>query len=298
MDRACTYGLDTILNCGRHMAKHLRTKRKNRGNRKKQNSQYDKIWRENMQGALPGIIKNVLGIDVLYSEDLPGKVQVTSQKELDVLRKVTDANGETFILHIEVQTRDDPDMAYRMLEYRVMAELVYRLPVRQYVIYLGETASTMPTGIRSWGLSFEYTIISIRDLNYRLFLASEHPQEKLLAILGDFGRDDPVEVIKKIVSEVRSVSCSSFSEYQYLQQLRIMIQLRNLALEFDKVMKTVADFFREERDPFFIAGERKTKTEVVRNLLRSGRFTISEISGFANVEKAFVMEIEAEMRRK
>ena len=159
-----------------------------------------------MQGALPGIIKNVLGIDVLYSEDLPGKVQVTSQKELDVLRKVTDANGETFILHIEVQTRDDPDMAYRMLEYRVMAELVYRLPVRQYVIYLGETASTMPTGIRSWGLSFEYTIISIRDLNYRLFLASEHPQEKLLAILGDFGRDDPVEVIKKIVSEVRSVS--------------------------------------------------------------------------------------------
>ena len=77
-----------------------------------------------------------------------------------------------------------------------------------------------------------------------------------------------------------------------------MIQLRNLALEFDKVMKTVADFFREERDPFFIAGERKTKTEVVQNLLRSGRFTISEISGFANVEKAFVMEIEAEMRRK
>lgn len=290
------------------MAKYLRTKRKNRGNRKKQNSQYDKIWRENMHGALPGIIKNVLGIDVLYSEDLPGKVQVTSQKELDVLRKVIDTGGETFILHIEVQTRDDPDMPYRMLEYRVMAQQVYRLPVRQYVIYLGEKASEMPTGINSWGLNFEYIIISIRDLSYRFFLASDHPQEKVLAILGDFGRDDPVEVIKKIVSEVRSVSGSSFSEYQYLQQLRIMIQLRNLALEseFDKVMKTVADFFREERDPFFIAGERKgeakgemkTKREVVCNLLRSGRFTISEISGFANVEEAFVIEIEAEMKRR
>lgn len=288
------------------MAKNLRTGRTTRKNKKKQNSQYDKIWRENMQGALPGIIKKVLGINVIYSEDLPGKVQVTSQKELDVLRKVIDASGETFILHIEVQTRDDPDMAYRMLEYRVMAEQVYHLPVKQYVIYLGETVTTMPAGIRSWGLNFEYTIISIRDLSYRLFLASDHPQEKLLAILGDFGGDDPAEVVETVISEVRAVSGGGFSEYRYLQQLRIMIQLRNLALEFDKVMKTVADFFREERDPFFIAGERKgelkgerkTKTEVVRNLLSSGRFTISEISDFANVEEAFVMEIEAEMQRK
>ena len=289
-----------IPSFGDHMAKRLHPRRKTRGNGKEQNSQYDKIWRENMQGALPGIIEKVLGINVLYSEDLPGKVQVTSQKELDVLRKVTDTSGETFILHIEVQTRDDPDMAYRMLEYRVMAEQVYRLPVKQYVIYLGETVSTMPRGISSWGLSFEYTIISIRDLSYRLFLTSDHPQEKLLAILGDFGADNPAEVLETIVSEVRAVSGGGFSEYRYLQQLRIMIQLRNLALglEFDKVMKTVADFFREERDPFFIAGERKTKREVVRNLLSSGRFTISEISGFTNVEESFVTEIEAEMKRK
>ncbi len=156
----------------------------------------------------------------------------------------------------------------------------------------------MPAGISSRGLNFEYTIVSIRDLSYRLFLASDHPQEKLLAILGDFGGDDPAEVVETVISEVRAVSGGGFSEYRYLQQLRIMIQLHNLALEFDKVMKTVADFFREERDPFFIAGERKTKTEVVRNLLSSGRFTISEISDFANVEEAFVMEIEAEMRRK
>ncbi len=47
------------------MAKRLHPGRKTRGNGKEQNSQYDKIWRENMQGALPGIIEKVLGINVI-----------------------------------------------------------------------------------------------------------------------------------------------------------------------------------------------------------------------------------------
>ncbi len=56
-------------------------------------------------------------------------------------------------------------------------------------------------------------------------------------------------------------------------------------------METVAKFFKEEKDPFFIKGKSEGKAEIVRNLLQSGRFTITEIADFANVEKAFVEKI-------
>jgi len=38
-----------------------------------QANQYDKIWRENMQAALPGIIEKVLKINIQESRDLPDK---------------------------------------------------------------------------------------------------------------------------------------------------------------------------------------------------------------------------------
>ncbi len=290
------------------------TKNKSSGNKPgyggeepRQNSQYDKIWRENMKAALPGIIEKVIGIEIVHSRDLPGKIQVTQQKEVDFLRKVTDKRGDTFILHIEVQTRSEPKMAYRMLEYRVMAEQIYILPVRQYVIYLGDSASTMPVSIESPDLRYSYTLITLRSIPYQLFLSSKHPEEKILAVLGDFGEEDPQEVLQAVVSEVTKSSQSDFAENQYLQQLRIIIQLRNLVKEFNKIMETVTKFFREENDPFFIKGEVKGrkegklegktegKTEVVRNLLLTGRFTISEIADFVDVEIAFVEEIRASL---
>lgn len=272
-----------------------------------QNSPYDKIWRENMEAALPGIIKKVLGIDIVHSENLQHKIQVTKQKEVDFLKKVTDQKGNTFILHIEAQTVAEQFMAYRMLEYRFMITQIYRLPVRQYVLFLGETASGMPAGIDLPDLKYRYNLIVLNKIPYQLFLSSPYPQEKILAVLGDFGEENAQKVLEQVISETRKVSGTDFAENQYLQQLRVIIQLRNLAKEFNNAMESVAKFFRKEKDPFFIEGELKGKmegkiegkvegktegkVEVVRNLLQSGRFTIAEIAHFANVDEAFVEKV-------
>jgi hypothetical protein len=73
---------------------------------KVQASQYDKIGRENMRAALPGIIEKVLEIDIVKSADLPEKLLITKQREVDVLQQVEDSAGYNFILHIEIQTID------------------------------------------------------------------------------------------------------------------------------------------------------------------------------------------------
>lgn len=43
----------------------------------KQGNKYDKIFRENMNAALPGIIRHVLGLHIVHSIDLPDKIQQT-----------------------------------------------------------------------------------------------------------------------------------------------------------------------------------------------------------------------------
>ncbi len=123
--------------------------------------------------------------------------------------------------------------------------------------------------------------------------------------MGDFGEDDPEQVLQAVVAEIRHVSGGDFSENQFLQQLRIFVHLLNSAIEFDKVMETVAKFFKEEDDPLFIRGARKGriegiedgKAEVVRNLLLTRRFTISEIAALVNVKEAFVGKIAALMKK-
>jgi predicted transposase/invertase (TIGR01784 family) len=103
----------------------------------RQVNQYDKILHENLEAALPGLIRNLLGIHAVHTEELPDDIQHTKERKPDVLKKVTDKNDETFVLHIEFQVKDEPKMVYRMAEYYIMLLRRYELPVRQYVIYIG-----------------------------------------------------------------------------------------------------------------------------------------------------------------
>lgn len=256
---------------------------------------YDKIWRENLDSALPGILEKVLKIRVVESEDLPHKIQLTQQKEADVFRKVTDVTGATFVLHIEIQTADEPRMVYRMLEYRILAEQVYDLPVRQFVLYMGERVSGMKTEMVARDLFFRYTLISFRELPYQLFLSSDKPEEKLLSVLADFGDENPESVLRNVIEEVVEASEGQFARNRHLQQLRIIIQLRSLAIVFNKAMKTVASFFKEEKDPLFIIGEKrgveKGREESIQTLARS----LIRETDFDDAKIARILDVEAEL---
>lgn len=80
----------------------------------KQASLYDKILQENMEAALPGLIKNILKINVVHAEELPDNLQYTKERKPDTLNKVTDDKGNIFVLHVEFQSTNDPNMAWRM----------------------------------------------------------------------------------------------------------------------------------------------------------------------------------------
>ncbi len=95
--------------------------------KKRQSSQYDKILRENIEAVIPALIRKVLGITAVESEELPDDLQHTKERKPDVLKKITDERGETFILQIEFQVSDEAEMVYRMAEYYIMLERKYKL---------------------------------------------------------------------------------------------------------------------------------------------------------------------------
>jgi len=187
--------------------------------RNQQINQYDKILRENLEAALPGLIRNLLGIHAIHTEELPDDIQHTKERKPDVLKKVTAKNGETFVLHVEFQVKDELEMVFRMAEYYIMLFRKYQLRVRQYVIYIGAGKPAMTDHIRSEPMNFKYQLISLSAVDYHLLLRSDKAEEKMLAILADFGVGDPKRIIENIVNQIITTSKGNFSKLRHIQQL-------------------------------------------------------------------------------
>lgn len=263
--------------------------------------QYDKILRENVEAVLPGLIKKLLGIHVVHTEEIPDDIQHTKERRPDVLKKVADSNGKTFVLHLEWQVADESDMAYRMAEYYIMLLRCYRLPVKQYVLYLGKGISHMADQLVTEQMRFNYRIIKLSAIDYRLFLRARNPEEKMLSILCQFEDDHHLKIVERIVKEVVATSESDLAKQRHLHQLRVLSNLRNLAPQIDTVMESVATWFKEENDFLFYRGKRKGEEkkaiEVVKALLLNTDHTIPEIAKLVNVPEAFVRKLKRSLKR-
>ena len=281
------------------MAKTRPGKKKGK-QRNPQVNQYDKILRENIEAALPGLIRNLLDIHAVYTEELPDDIQHTKERKPDVLKKVTDKNGETFVLHIEFQVKGEQEVVFRMAEYYIMLLRRYKLPVRQYVIYIGAGNPGMTDHISSASMNFKYQLIALSAVDYHLLLRSNNPEEKMLAILADFGGKDPKRVVEDIVNQVIAASKGNFSKLRHLRQLRILAQLRNLASNKLAIMDSVAGFMSDEKDILYRRGElkgiEKGKIAIVKNLLLKTDFTIAKIAGLTNVTEAFVKKVKKTLK--
>ena len=275
------------------------TKRSDKGS---QTGQYDKIIKENLEITLAVIIRDVLGLDIAYSDELPDDIQHTKERKPDALKKVTDTTGHTYVLHVEFQIADEREMVYRMAEYSIMLMRKYQLPLKQYVIFLRDTEPTMPTDINSENLQFRYRLIRIAKTDYKLFLKAESPEVKMLAILANFGKEDKYGAIKSIIDQVQFFTDGDFAESRYFRQLRIFVQLRNsIEPQFEKVMDTVSKFFKEEKDFLYRKGEVKGREEkelkFVTNLIAQSGLSDEQIAGIAEVPLSFVKSVRDGLKK-
>lgn len=266
---------------------------------KQQSNQYDKIIKENLELTLPVIVREVLGLNIVRSEELPDDIQHTKERKPDALKRVTDSEGNTYVLHVEFQVKDEKEMVYRMAEYSIMLLRKYRLPIQQHIIFLKDRAPAMPLQINTDHHKYRCHLVRISQVSYKMFLKSDNPEVKMLALLGDFDGEESYIVIEKIVKEVQSFTKGDFAESRYFKQLRIFVQLRNdVARKFEKVMQTISKFFKEEKDFLYRRGEEKKSYELARNLILQTDFGDKKIAELVAVPIEFVQKIRTEITEK
>ncbi len=245
-------------------------------------------------------MQNVLGITAVSMEELPDDVQHTKERKPDVLKKVTDNQGDTFVLQIEFQVANEPEMAYRMAEYYVMLRRKYKLPIQQYVIFLGKGKLKMAAELESVNLSFRYNLLEIKAIDYKTFLESNKPEEIVLAILANFDKETPEKALKKIIQRIEETTDGEFSFKKYFNQLRILAQLRKLEQNLkDIIMDSIAKYIDQKRDVAYLIGQDEAKeqaeTKFVTNLLLDSDFSMERIAKIAGVSVEFVKKVKQKL---
>jgi len=260
---------------------------------KKQASQYDKFFKENIEAVIPSLMQNVLSINGVLMEDLPNDIQHTKERKPDVLKKITDQDGSIFILHIEFQVANESEMIYRMGEYYFMLTRKFRLPIRQFVVFIGNNKPRMTTKIDFPLLKYEFPLISLANVDYSLFLNSNKPEEIILSILADFKNISTDSVLKQIISRLEATTQSDLLLRKYFKQLRILAQLRKLEQNLkDIVMDSIAKYIDEERDVAFLVGQERAEERFVKNLLAKMSLTLEQIADIAGVSVEFVKQVK------
>src|SRR5690606_8896080 len=151
-------------------------------------------------------------------ETLTDEIQHTRERKPDVLRRVTDNAGKTFVLHLECQVKNEKDMALRMAEYYIMLLRKYRLPVKQHVSFLGKGKARMPVAITEDEFHFRYNMLNMSEVDFRVFLRSPHPEEKVMAILANFGTDGTVQALSHIIRDIHESVPDDLAKARYFRQ--------------------------------------------------------------------------------
>ncbi len=265
----------------------------------KQVSQYDKIFKENIEAVIPNLMQNVLGITAVESEELPDDLQHTKERKPDVLKKITDTAGNTYVLQIEFQVADEPKMVYRMAEYYIMLERKYELPVRQFVLFLGSAKPQMATRLDSLSLQYGFSLISFSDLDYQLFLRSSRPEEVVLGILANFQDNQPASALRQIIRRIEETTVGDLALKRYFNQLRVLAQLRSLGVKLKEAMDSIAQYINEEKDVLYLRGQDKAREQeqikFVTNLLLHSDFSVQKVAELAVVSVDFVLEIQRKL---
>ena len=175
-------------------------------------------------------------LPVTQVELLDTNLQRAEERRADLVARVRLADGAPFILHIEIQNDNLARMPVRMMRYLTDILLAYPgLQVRQYVVYIGKAALTMPDFLELPCFRYRYDIIDMHRIDCQSLLGQDSPDAWVLAVLCDFGGEAPRAIVRTILSKL----LERFHEQtqglrEYVQILEILGSNRDLNLSIDE----------------------------------------------------------------
>lgn len=164
------------------------------------------------------------------------EVKVWHNVELPLLQtRQADLLGETAdgkLVHVELQSTNDPTMASRMLKYAIAIEEKFDRYPHQLVLYVGRSPLQMPRRVRGPGLEFECLILDMRDVESSELLASGSLEDSVLAVLARFS--DQAGTIREILERIQA---GGAHQEEAMAELTILAGLRKLVPIIEEELK-------------------------------------------------------------
>lgn len=264
---------------------------------------YDRILRENFGAIFLSLSEKYLGFKAQSYRDLPSKLHLTLEREPDFLQVIVTESGETFILHLEFQLQDNPNMLKRMRTYHAILSELHNLPIRQHVFYLGQQPPRMQTTFAPAEVMRGFNLVSLQAIDAQRFLESNIPEEVILAVLADHGPKKPKTVLSDILGRVLNLAEDPNLLRKMMKQLGILSRIPKLEGEYKKLLKEMPISIDVSKDIFFIEGKESGLEEGRREMahtsalrmLHSGLLSHDKIAEFTGLSQEEVSVLDAQI---
>lgn len=181
----------------------------------------------------------------------------------DLVARLTDGR----LYHLELQSDNDGDMRWRMLEYYGLLSQQYGQEPIQHVLYVGEAPMCLVTRIDHTMLSFRYEAIDTRTLDGQPLLQSPALEDNIMALLCRGGATRLV--IRHILT--RMATLSGIDRADALATLMILAGLRRVQPLVREEAQQMALTLDIKNNPFlrdvFEEGRQEGRQEGERGLL-------------------------------
>ncbi len=172
------------------------------------------------------------------------------------------------------------------------------------------------------GLRLEFVVVNIREVPKERFLNSGVPEEIVLSLLCDFGKDRPEAVVRLILQNLLKIVGRVERLKKYQRQLQILSRLRKLQPIVTKEISLMPIKFDIETDELYLEGIEKgmekgiekgmekgiekgmekgveqQQHETVVAMLRDGILPLEKIARYAGVTLEYVQKVQKELESK
>ncbi len=262
---------------------------------------YDRIFKENIEALLLPLLKKVLGLSPPKLQPVDAKLQVTQEAEMDNIRRVVhDDPALDYGLQIEFHIADE-DLRKRNLLHHALFHSITGLPLRQIVIYGGKSdpRHIIQDHLLTQGLELRFEVLVLKQIPKELFINSDVPEEVVLAILCDFGEDQPEQVVRQILQHLHKICRNSNRIKKYQKQLLTLSRLRKMEIIVKSQVEAMTIHYDIETDGLFLQGIEQgieqgaelKEREFINHLWSLQEFSLDKIALLSGTSLEHVIEV-------
>jgi len=189
--------------------------------------EYDTALKEVLIFLAQQALREITGFDVPQWRDV--ELPEVSNPRMDLLGEITEGR----LVHIELQSTNDDQMALRMADYALRVYRQKRIFPRQFVLYVGESPLRMSDRIDLPQLRYEYRLIDVRDLDGERLLQSDSIGDNIISILTRVR--DRRGAIRRVLDKIARLEQSRRA--RMFRLLMVLAGLRKMGTEIEEEAK-------------------------------------------------------------